>query len=1362
MSTHELTRTRKPDRQFYRHPKYNAPVGDPNEQAAPDQKIHIGQDSENVRNVPSNGNVHGRRVSRAHKVRSGFSTSCAFTKSRSHKYSDLSSGKSAAGDGIKMGDDLQENKLPAAELKLPVTTSVDVGPSTCLIPCRDEPSAEKHGGIIHLPKNVDIYNSADEPKTGCSRYTKRMFPAPIKPVVVVRPSFPQGSRQSECETPITLSSNQPGVLKLTNKECSQTWQSDSVAQAKVNKMPAIQWTDAAKVAYEYFLQSLGHVDQERLKLGGFTFPCVDAPLAVDQKQNAPDVVVPNIPAPNEKISTVMQQIVQLDGALNALLIPPGLCARAMPCLCPPPPHPTTGKQWTETQLLIFKWWSAVQRLRERLFNLFESVILADLDFCNTAHVEQGMWKSIFYTVLELLRSWINDPTGTSLIPTNRMTDDSSSAGDRTEVATVLQQICLSDVISAGEQRLAHLLERIQTSHRVQLGPLLMDSRPPPETRSRTRRLVYLSAQKLMLFLGDLARYKELLTGERNFGRARSWYQKAQLLIPKNGRSYNQLAVLAVYTSRHLDAMYYYMRTLAASNPFPTASQSLVALFNEIRPRAENLMRQLHKPKIEVSTTHHTSFGASSSRFQRAEIWIHPIDGQTTVLQGARRLLYLPASKASCLDSQRHTVKTGFNGSVNLDSAVDDDDDEEAQAELEEYANMSLIDLSKQFGLTFIHAHGKLFTKIGMETFPEVASLALQALSGLLAQKPCPLSSERLCQLCIVNMYNVDRAVSLTTHASGLTPSKPKLPDQKGTETDGDLGTLQPICQLGGVETLRSVHHDHAARFALDTFSLLCRRTAQLLQEPSPADVPSWWLPSDARLLLSALRLWSEWMILHPEHWLPPPNHRDPTLRPCLNDWQLVADLCTKAANWLNRNPVRPQYEEVTPTTSLVLRLKDGSNSQDRDDDRSIKVSDLPVSFETTVLFEEAFCAGFKPMLDLMPKLYRYSGNWAAETVADFVRVEKLVLFGDFLCGIDSPVLNYDVERGLYESVIERESSERKEDKQPGSLTDGTYAETRYSSESEPTVSSVQQRDNDLSTVVKSADPLEHETSADIAALQRERALLQRQLEEENRLAAWRLNAIRQAESGGRRAVELEVRPIYLLPDTNCYIDWLEGIATLAQRSSNYTVLVPIVVVNELDTLARYGSSSHANSGKANHAYEEEGEVTRAGLIQERARAAIAYLEHEFAHRNTRLRALTARGSFMETIAYRNEINGGRGPGQVNDDVILTCCNHFCKEDPDRFRSSRGLDQKIPVGQNTQPVRLVREIVLLTSDRNLRLKALNINVPVRPLRTFVHWSRLTIVTTLPAAVVEPVLPSDGRKSEFPKPQPRGQWKQPLRH
>lgn len=124
-------------------------------------------------------------------------------------------------------------------------------------------------------------------------------------------------------------------------------------------------------------------------------------------------------------------------------------------------------------------------------------------------------------------------------------------------------------------------------------------------------------------------------------------------------------------------------------------------------------------------------------------------------------------------------------------------------------------------------------------------------------------------------------------------------------------------------------------------------------------------------------------------------------------------------------------------------------------------------------------------------------------------------------------------------------------------------------------------------------------------------------------------------------------------------------------------------MNELDSLARYGSSSHhLNSNQiGSHGFTEVvlsgsagpgADVTRPGLIQERAQLAIQYLEQEFAHRNNRLRALTARGSLMDSIAYRNEINGGRTMDQTNDDVILTCCHHFCKESMDK-NQLRNLD-----------------------------------------------------------------------------------------
>lgn len=121
------------------------------------------------------------------------------------------------------------------------------------------------------------------------------------------------------------------------------------------------------------------------------------------------------------------------------------------------------------------------------------------------------------------------------------------------------------------------------------------------------------------------------------------------------------------------------------------------------------------------------------------------------------------------------------------------------------------------------------------------------------------------------------------------------------------------------------------------------------------------------------------------------------------------------------------------------------------------------------------------------------------------------------------------------------------------------------------------------------------------------------------------------------------------------------------------IIWSLSVFNELDYLASQDRAFTFNSieitfaqyltnpGSTTSDINGGGGGGRANLIQERAKAAIAFLEGEFNHRNPRLRALTAKGSMLETIAYRNEVNGGKQPGQINDDVILTCCRRFCKE-----------------------------------------------------------------------------------------------------
>lgn len=66
---------------------------------------------------------------------------------------------------------------------------------------------------------------------------------------------------------------------------------------------------------------------------------------------------------------------------------------------------------------------------------------------------------------------------------------------------------------------------------------------------------------------------------------------------------------------------------------------------------------------------------------------------------------------------------------------------------------------------------------------------------------------------------------------------------------------------------------------------------------------------------------------------------------------------------------------------------------------------------------------------------------------------------------------------------------------------------------------------------------------------------------------------------------------------------------------------------------------------------------------------------------------------------------------TNDDLILSCAVSLCKE------------QLLQPGETEAPLKLFREAVLLTADRNLAVKAISHNVPVRDLTSFIRWAQV---------------------------------------
>ncbi|XP_019952791.2 telomerase-binding protein EST1A [Paralichthys olivaceus] len=835
------------------------------------------------------------------------------------------------------------------------------------------------------------------------------------------------------------------------------------------------------------------------------------------------------------------------------------------------------------------------QLRADLLRLYEQVILTDIEFSDSQNVDQALWKNVFYQVIERFRQLLKDP-----------------AFDNTPHIRNL----LLTLLDEGSLFFDALLQKLQTVYEFKLEDYMDGMAIRARPLRKMVKYALISAQRCMICQGDIARYREQASDSANYGKARSWYLKAQQIAPKNGRPYNQLALLAVYTKRKLDAVYYYMRSLAASNPILTAKESLMSLFEEAKRKTEQLERR-RKQEIEGGSRGPPVRGRGrGEEGARVEIWIRPSTQAAT-----------PSSQRGGSESSRDSEQDGELGSL------------------------SASDLNKRFILSFLHAHGKLFTKVGMESFPGVASRVLQQFKTLLQHGPSLLGSTHMLQIITINMFTIHNA-----HSRG---------------EGGDV---------------RSVLQEQSTALGLSMFALLVQRCTELLRDIPAEPVPMAdgeeegkgqeldgmvrvsAFPLDLRELLPSIKVWSDWMLGQPDQWNPPPCSIDCSP----NVWQCLADLCNLLA--------RVDHEEV-PLYKV--------DTDEGEGDEELTVLQLK---------EDRLLAGFVPIL-AAPQEPCYTDRHTDMTIAaDCKRVTVLKYFLEALCGQEEPLLAF--KGGKYISVATSPPPDH-------SANTGGRHDSLTEKEADDVIV---EAESSLSTSEGEEDAEEADDSEnDIRQLKARRHALTNKLAQQQKRRD-KIQAVLQ--TGGQ--LELEVRPLFLVPDTNGFIDHLEGLQKLLQCRT-YIIVVPLIVITELDGLAKgqdnfgggVGSGGRNTSSRGNYNVS----AAHVRSVQEKARLAVAFLEKGFEAREPCLRALTSRGSQLESIAFRSEDTSGQQGN--NDDVILSCCLHYCKDKAKDFMPD----------QRNGTVRLHREVVLLTDDRNLRVKALTRNVPVRDISAFLSWAKV---------------------------------------
>ncbi|XP_049546162.1 telomerase-binding protein EST1A isoform X2 [Anopheles darlingi] len=982
-----------------------------------------------------------------------------------------------------------------------------------------------------------------------------------------------------------------------------------------------------------------------------------------------------------------------------------------------------SKQLCDMQLGSDPWerWPVMQKLRYEFFTVLQDSMARKMNFVQESNIENTFWRDHCHTIVGRIRNQLKTARNTK------------------EETRLLNFLCV--FIEESRDWFLRLLKELQIKYSFLILNFI-GKNAASNTSGLKYGLALVSAQKLCLFIGDLGRYQlelkdaspagckiKMVGGE--YGYCKRWYEMARDIIPKNARPYNQLALLAIRDRKFFEAVYLYSRCLMASNPYQSAWEGLLDLFDTARKKFETTRAEdeaaLKKLLQESEANDQPKFDWTVCR----EVWIHPAD-QT------RMQRQLPAAP-----------QPAPNRSEMADVLL---------------ASLPTSKLEQQFYYSFVHMVGMIATKTGMEVFSQCAEQVLREFRLLLTTMF--KSETRLLELSALLMFAMEKAKHLTQD-DGAAGGGKRLTSLSELQLRA-ISVMQPFLGLiierilqvatlgvtdwwmakGSLQQQEQVQEESSSSYSLaptsDAQAAAPRVQKRLSKKRRDAmkaareqrasgkgplvvkplvvggkvseDATGAEPICDVPTLLAAVKIWCDWLSCNEEAWNTA-EHGDKY----------------KLWNWC-------EYEPWPLLAALLNQLS------------KIKTNWLGVSLKKKEdyilgrLPEDIFMAGFLPLAEsvvtpiYLPVTVEMDMDPKTGRAVHALRVYQVLQFGHWLCGQKSSVL------GLQSSgtpdthfvyVTQQPSSSGGGDAPHGSGgTDAAAASDQQPSiddgeENLRLIARVPEERHRLPTVEEENQPPDADSS-ETSQLAHRMQELKRQKAIQERYDRRRQQLL---QPGAIKPL-VEVRPKFLVPDTNCFVDDLRCIKAIAKATNFFTLMVPIVVLSELRGL----SMGAKNRRKKLPAVHMAASAARPALGQPQTTTAnqrlttnVKSLHHSYTVTQNAANALeylkemagtilfvTTKGSVLRKTIFTTEEEEHEDGQRTNDDRILETSLNLVGAGPSSALPGSSSQQAAG-----KPRKIVREVVLLTKDRNLRVKALSHDVPVRDMHGFAQWAGLQL-------------------------------------